>query len=225
MSNGRHLLAEAFDNHQTGRFDEAERIYRLLLAGEPAEAEALHRYGLLVAQLGRLDEADRLLARALILDSAASEATSGAAANHAKILRALRRPEDAARRFRHALALSPALLTALEGLGHAEREAGHAEAAAGAYGRAALLGTGAPVLHQWGIALDGLGRPEAAAEALRRSARLDPTVPSVAVRLAAILRGLGCGSEAAGWYRHALVLQPGRSEVREALSDADESHR
>ncbi|PWC78075.1 tetratricopeptide repeat protein [Azospirillum sp. TSH64] len=214
MSAGHHLLAEAFDRHQSGGFDEAERLYRRILAREPAEAEALHRYGLLVAQLGRLEEADGLLSRALSLDSRATEV----AVNHAKILRALHRPEDAARRFHHALALSPTLLTALEGLGHAEREAGHSAAAAEAYGRAARLDTGAAVLHQWGIALESLGRPEAAAEALRRSARLDPTVPSVAVRLAAILERVGCRSEAAGWYRRALVLQPGRDEVRRALS-------
>ncbi|PGH56626.1 hypothetical protein CRT60_17095 [Azospirillum palustre] len=219
MSDSAGLLAEAFDRHQSGGFDEAERLYRRILAGEPAEADALHRYGLLVAQLGRLDEADGLLTRALTLDSRATEV----AVNHAKILRALHRPQDAARRFHHALALSPALLTALEGLGHAEREAGHSAAAAEAYGRAARLGTGAAVLHRWGIALDSLCRPEAAAEALRRSARLDPTVPSVAVRLAAILERLGCQGEAAGWYRRALVLQPGRDELRRALSDIVES--
>ncbi|WP_395454980.1 tetratricopeptide repeat protein [Azospirillum melinis] len=219
MSDSHSLLAEAFDRHQSGGFDEAERLYRRILAGEPAAAEALHRYGLLVAQLGRLKEADGLLARALTLDSRASEV----AVNHAKILRALHRPEDAARRFHHALMLSPALLTALEGLGHAEREAGHTAAAAEAYGRAARLGTGAAVLHRWGIALDSLGRPEAAAKALRCSARLDPTVPSVAVRLASILERLGCKGEAAGWYRRALVLQPGRDEVRRALSDIVDS--
>lgn len=221
MSDSHGLLAEAFDRHQTGRFDEAECLYRRILVGDPAQAEALHLYGLLAAQLGRLEEADRLLAHALNLDPTTSEA----AVNHAKILRALRRPEDAARRFRHALASSPALLAALEGLGHAEREAGSAEAAAGAYGRAARLGTGAAVLHQWGIALDGLGRPTAAVEALRLAARLDPTVPSVALRLASILERLGCSDEAAAWYRHALVHHPGRSEVREALLRATESRR
>lgn len=214
MSTRSTLLADAFDRHQTGGFEEAERLYRRILADEPAVAEALHRYGLLVAQLGRLEEADRLLAWALTLEPIAAEA----AVNHAKILRALQRPKDAARRFRHALALSPTLPTALEGLGHAEREGGDAVAAAEAYGRAVLMGAGAAVLHQWGIALESIGNASAAAEVLRRSAGLDPTVPSVAVRLAAILQLLRRDGEAAGWYRRALVLQPGRNEVREALS-------
>lgn len=214
MSPSRTPLAEAFDHHQAGGFEEAERLYCRILAGEPDKAEALHRYGLLIAQLGRLEKADRLLAWALALEPTAAEA----AVNHAKILRALRQPRDASRRFRHALALAPDLPTALEGLGHAEREGGDIEAAAEAYGRAALLGAGAAVLHQWGIALDGIGRLNAAADALRRSARLDPTVPSVAVRLAGILHRLGRDGEAAGWYRHALMLQPGRSDLRETLS-------
>ncbi|MBY6265792.1 tetratricopeptide repeat protein [Azospirillum sp. 412522] len=208
------LLTAAFDHHQTGGFEEAEFLYRRILAIEPVRADALHRYGLLTAQLGRLEEADGQLDRALVLEPADAEA----AVNHAKILRALRRPEEAAHRFRHALVLTPTLPSALEGLGHAEREAGHGTAAAGAYGRAALLGTGAAVLHQWGIALEGIGRDEKAVEALRRSADLDATVPSVAVRLAAILQRMGRSDEAARWYRHALVLQPGRDDVRKSLS-------
>ncbi|PWC73065.1 hypothetical protein TSH100_31505 [Azospirillum sp. TSH100] len=224
MSTSPTLLAEAFDRHQTGGFEEAESLYRRILAGEPDAVEALHRYGLLVAQLGRLEEADRWLARALALEPALETGAVEAAVNHAKILRALRRPEDAARRFRHALVLAPALPTAFEGLGHAEREGDDGAAAAGAYRRAALLGAGAAVLHQWGIALDGIGRLDEAADALRRSAHLDPSVPSVAVRLAGVLYRLGRGGEAAGWYRHALKLQPGRSELRAVLSDIAAPH-
>lgn len=214
MTDLRALLAEAFDRHQSGGFEEAERLYRRILAIDPAEAEALHRAGLLVAQLGRLEEADGLLRRALAQDPSETEA----AVNHGKILRALRRPEAAACRFRHALALAPAMLTALEGLGHAEREGGHAAAAAIAYGRAALAGAGPAVLHQWGVALDGIGLAEQAVEALRRSARLDPTVPSVALRLAGLLHRMGRRGEAAGWYRHALVIQPDHAEARRSLS-------
>lgn len=207
------LLARALDHHQTGGFYEAEALYRHVLASDPANPEALHRYGLLVAQLGRLEEADALLARSLVLEPADAEA----AVNHAKILRALRWPDRAARRFRQALALSPALLAAQEGLGHTERERGDAPAAAGAYGRAARLGAGAALLHQWGIALDGLDRLQDAVAALRRSAHLDPTVPSVAARLAAILYRLGLHDESAWWYRRMLVLQPGHADARRAL--------
>ncbi|AWB07408.1 tetratricopeptide repeat-containing protein (plasmid) [Azospirillum humicireducens] len=206
------LLSRAFDHHQSGRFVEAEALYRHVMTSDPADTEALHRYGLLVAQLGRLEESDALLARALGLEPTDAEA----AVNHAKILRALRRPDMAARRFRHALSLSPALLAAQEGLGHAERERGDDPSAATAYGRAARLGAGAALLRQWGNALDGLGRLEDAVRALRRSAGLDPTVPSVAARLAAILSRLGRHDEAACWYRRMLVLQPGHTEARHA---------
>ncbi|AWU95375.1 tetratricopeptide repeat protein [Azospirillum ramasamyi] len=207
------LLARAFDHHQTGGFDEAEALYRHVLESDPASWKALHRYGLLIAQLGRLEEADVLLARSVVLEPADAEA----AVNHAKILRALRRPDRAAGRFRQALLLSPALLAAQEGLGHAERERGDIPAAAGAYGRAALLGAGAALLHQWGIALDGLGRSGDAVAALRRSARLDPTVPSVAARLAAILCRLGRQGEAAWWYRRMLILQPDHADACVAM--------
>ncbi|CAO3435898.1 tetratricopeptide repeat protein [Azospirillum endophyticum] len=208
------LLAMAFDHHQTGGFEEAETLYRRILVIEPARAEALHRYGLLVAQLGRLEEADRLLG----WTSASAATDAEAAVNHGKILRALQKPESAVRRFRQALVLNPALLTTMEGLGHAERENGNTTEAAQAYGRAALLGAGPAVLHQWGAALDHNGLAEAAVEALRRSARLDPTVPSVAIRLAGILHRMGRDEDAAGWYRRALVLQPGHGGAYVALS-------
>lgn len=214
MTDLRALLAEAFERHQTGGFEAAEGLYRRILCIEPAESEALHRAGLLVAQLGRLEEADGLLRRALAQDPTETEA----AVNHGKILRALRRPEAAARRFRHALALAPAMLPALEGLGHAEREGGYPAAAATVYGRAALAGAGPAVLHLWGVVLDGIGLAEEAVEALRRSARLDPTVLSVALRMAGLLQRMGRGGEAAGWYRHALVIQPGHTEARRSLS-------
>ncbi|HTI86470.1 MAG TPA: tetratricopeptide repeat protein [Alphaproteobacteria bacterium] len=60
-------LAEAFAEHDAGRLDAAERIYRKILASDPANADALHHLGLIAAASGRHDEADRLMARSLEL--------------------------------------------------------------------------------------------------------------------------------------------------------------
>lgn len=58
-------LQQAMQWHGSGRFDEAEAAYRGVLAAEPAQPDALHLLGILMAQRGRHDEAARLIAAAI----------------------------------------------------------------------------------------------------------------------------------------------------------------
>jgi len=207
-------LSIALDLHQTGRYAEAEELYRRILDADPENPQALHLCGLLVAQLGRLEEADGLLGRAATADPLAADPHT----NHGKVLRALGRPDAAIRRFRHAVALRPALVEAQEGLGHAERERGAPAASAIGFGRAALSGGSAAIFYHWGVALDAAGRPGPAVSALRRAAELDPLAGTVPARLAALLHGLGAVGEAAGWYRRALALRPDHGEALHNLA-------
>ncbi|MBP2230512.1 putative O-linked N-acetylglucosamine transferase (SPINDLY family) [Azospirillum agricola] len=207
-------LAIAFDHHQTGRYDEAELLYRRILDADPEQAQALHLCGLLVAQLGRLEEADGLLTRA----AAAAPLAADPRVNHGKVLRALGRPGEAVRRFRHAVALNPALVEAQDGLGHAERERGDPAASARGFGRAAVSGGGAAIFYHWGLALETAGQPGAAVSALRRSAELDPEAGAVPARLGTLLHGMGRTEDAAPWYRRALTLRPAHNEVLHNLA-------
>ncbi len=207
-------LSIAFDLHQTGRYGEAEELYRRIIDADPEQAQALHLCGLLIAQLGRLEEADGLLARATAADPLAADPHT----NHGKILRALGHPDQAIRRFRYALALRPDLVEANEGLGHAERERGGPAAAAAGFGRAAWSGGGASIFYHWGVALENAGRPGDAVPALRRAAELDPTAGAVPTRLAALLHGLGLAEEAASWYRRALSLRPDHADALHNLA-------
>lgn len=210
-------LRLAFDHHQTGRFDEAEALYRRVLGADPGQPVALHRCGLLVAQLGRLEEADRLLARSTAVDPLDAEMQ----VNRGKVLRALRHPDAAAVRFRHAVVLRPALAAALEGLGHAERERGDPASSAVGYGRAVLCGGGAAVAHQWGVALDAAGHPGLAVDALRQACGLDPTATAAPLLLATILHRVGRTAEAAGWWRQVLILRPDHADALNALAHTE----
>jgi len=60
-------IAEAKQLQQRGRLDEAEAIYRQLLARSPREPEALHFFGVLRSQQGRHREALNFIAQSLAL--------------------------------------------------------------------------------------------------------------------------------------------------------------
>lgn len=212
-------LARAFEWHQSGRFDEAGELYRQTLAIQPEAAEALHCYGLLVAQLGDLETGETLVRRALHIDGRLVEPR----VNRAKLLRAMGRPADAAKAFARTLVLSPDLAEAHDGLGHAQRALGDLLGAAAVFGRAARCGGGAASLHQQGMTLETAGRREEAVDALVQAAALDPQSGPVAVRIGALLLALGEAERAARWYRRALTLRPGHADSLRGLVAADEA--
>ena len=57
-------LATAVEHHQAGRLHEAEPFYRLVLADDPQNIQALHLLGLLSYQLGRRAAALEFIDRA-----------------------------------------------------------------------------------------------------------------------------------------------------------------
>src|SRR5262245_40684125 len=65
MANGTDQLANAFAHHQAGRLQEAEQIYRQILAAEPNNPDALHLLGIIACENGQYEGAIRLLEQAL----------------------------------------------------------------------------------------------------------------------------------------------------------------
>src|SRR5690349_14403638 len=58
-------LSEAQQHHQAGRFVDAEKIYRRILAQDPNNIEALHLLGVLAMQTGHANAAVDLIQTAL----------------------------------------------------------------------------------------------------------------------------------------------------------------
>ncbi|HEY5007051.1 MAG TPA: tetratricopeptide repeat protein, partial [Caulobacteraceae bacterium] len=54
------IVAAALEQHQAGRHDEAERLYRQALEANPHEPTALYLYGLMAFEAGRADQAAAL---------------------------------------------------------------------------------------------------------------------------------------------------------------------
>lgn len=97
------LVQTAFAYHQSGRYDEAEKIYREVLAAEPNQFDALHLLGVLAHQTGRSQEAAYLLGKALLIDSS----DVSALCNVAEIYRVLGRFGDGRSCCDQAIRLKP----------------------------------------------------------------------------------------------------------------------
>ncbi|MBK3774436.1 tetratricopeptide repeat protein [Azospirillum sp. YIM DDC1] len=107
------VLDAAVNHHMAGRLAEAAQDYRVVLAVEPAQPDALHLLGVAEAQSGAHAAAAALIARSLRLrpDAAAPWGNLGGA------LRVLGAAERADAVLTRALALDPALADALTNLG------------------------------------------------------------------------------------------------------------
>src|SRR5476651_2014999 len=89
--------------HQQGRLDEAEALYRSILAAQPAHFGALHLTGLVHHQRGAYAAAADWIGRAIAVNPGAPEPHS----NLGLALLELRRPEDALESFERSLKLRP----------------------------------------------------------------------------------------------------------------------
>lgn len=160
-------LKDGLAHHNAGRLQEAEALYRRILAARPEHADATHLLGVIAQQRGQHREAIALIEKALAKKPdafvfhrnlgtallAAGEAARAAEAHRtalrlrpefaeahhslAEALRALERPAEAETHYRMALALKPGFAFARNGLGLALAAQGRFSEAEATY-RAAL---------------------------------------------------------------------------------------
>jgi protein O-GlcNAc transferase len=97
------LLREAAQLHHQGRHDEAESLYRQMLAIDPRHADALNRLAVIALQKGQLTEALSRIEAALL----ASPTSAAALSNKGTILLALKRYPEALDAYDRTIALDP----------------------------------------------------------------------------------------------------------------------
>jgi len=209
------LFAQAFAQHQAGVLEDAERLYRRVLAMAPNHPDSLHLLGLVRAQSDAVEEAVALMGRAVALkpDFALAHYNLGNA------LRRLGRDEAAAEAYREAIRLKPDSPGALVNLGVTLRGLGRHEDALQAYGRAlAYRPDDAQTHYNLGIALQGLGRLEDSIRAYGRAVALKPDHADAWANLAAALIGLGRGPEALEPCQRRVALEPDAAEAHASLA-------
>ena len=209
-------LSRAIALHQAGNLAEAERLYRLVLAADQDQFDALHYLGMLEAQRGRNEEACRLIGRALQTDKTRPDAFS----NHARVLNALGRHQEALESCNQALAISPHRFDVLTHRGNALRILKRLEEALASYDEALRFKPDyAVALINRGNVLYDLARYDRAAASYGKAIALNPRHAEAHMHLGTALRALGRPDEAVGKYRDAIALKPDSAEAHMNLGN------
>jgi len=204
------LRERAIALHRAGRLAEAERTYVDVLRENPADAEVLHRLGVLAQQTGRYERAVDLLGKAISL-----HATPAACVSLGGVLMALGRYAEALASYEWALALQPDSAFAISCSAAALRQLGRPQAAlARADAAIALQPTTEAYCHR-GVALYDLGRlGEAVASFDLAIARTPQCVEAHNYR-GMTLQRLQRLSEALASFERALSLRPQSAELHD----------
>ncbi|MEJ1976210.1 MAG: tetratricopeptide repeat protein [Acetobacteraceae bacterium] len=211
------MFSDALDHHQAGRTDEAERLYRQVLARDPRHADSLHLLGVVAHQAGRNDAAVDLIRKAIA-------GNAGVAFYHSNLgnaLRELQRLDEAVAAFSEALRLQPHCLEAHVNLGNTLLDQGKLDEAVASYGRAIALKPDLAEAHNnLGNAHKEAGRPDAAIASYRRAIECQPAHPEAYLNLGGMFLALGRLDEAVAACLRALALKPDYAEALVSLGNA-----
>ncbi|HEY4350195.1 MAG TPA: tetratricopeptide repeat protein [Paraburkholderia sp.] len=195
--------------HERGALDDAERVYGDVLQAEPEHAEALHFLGVLYFQRGRMEDADAVLSR-----SVEQLPSALALANHASVLVALGRREDALAQLDAALQINPAHPRSLLLRAGLLMELARPDEALDAYDQLLkLVPTTVDVICGRAAVLRALNRPQEALDASERALRIDPRSFNAHRQRGDALRDLRRFVDALDAYGRALSVVPNSAEV------------
>jgi len=212
MSRRRHAIEAHFQQaarlHAAGRLQEAEQIYRQILATTPTHADSLHMLGVLALDTRHPRVALDLIERATALrpTAAAYHASRGHALSDTGQL------DAAIAAYQQALRLKPGLADAQNGLGLALRLAGRLEDAADALALAVRHAPNDPQARgNLGGVLKELGRLDEAQSHYRAALARHPQDAILHFNLAVVL--LLKGDFTAGWDEYRWRFQAGAARI------------
>ena len=165
------VLAVAVNFHQSGNFDEAQRIYREIIEVHPGQADAWHLSGLIALQQNALPNALEYILRAIEIDG-----NQPSFHNHlAQVYRALGRLSEAEASARRAIAIDDRSAQPYNTLGALLEDQGQIDQAIACYRRAVELQPNFAHAHcNLGATLHGQGLLNEAADCFRRAIQCNP---------------------------------------------------
>jgi tetratricopeptide (TPR) repeat protein len=209
-------LSTALRDHQSGRLEQAARIYQGILAQHPDHADALHLLGVVALQQGNPQRAVELIGRAIAVNPSAAAFHC----NLAEAYRALGQLDRAAGCCQLALRLQPDYPEAANNLGLILQAQGKRQAAALQFREALRLGPDAPMVHNnLGNALRLEGDKVGALACFRQAVRIAPDLAEAHSNLGQLLLELRQRQEAAFHCGEAVRLRPNFPDARNNLGN------
>jgi len=205
MADTAELLTTAVAHHQAGRLEDAERIYRQILAANPDQPDALHLLGVIARRAGNPTVAIEYLRRATELNPSFAAAHY----NLGNAFRDLKRLEEAAASYRQATELERDLVEAHKGLGNALLGLGDWQAAANCFRRVIeLRPNDVDARNSLGVILQDYGFAAEATECFRGALAIRPDSAEARYNLGRAVHQAGHYDEARELYQAALDLKP-----------------
>jgi tetratricopeptide (TPR) repeat protein len=221
------LMDDALGHHRAGRFADAERIYRQILAIDPRHADGLHLLGMIEYQAGRLDSAAELISKAIAIHGKGVSYY----VNLGTVVHAQGKQDEAEALYRQALALNPNLAEVHVNLGNVLQGREEFDESVGHYVRALeLKPDNAETWNNLGNARQEQGRLDEAIACYQRALALKPDYAEVYYNLGNASRAQDLLDEAVAYYHQALAISPEYAEafynlanVLRAQGNADEA--
>ena len=203
-------LNAAVNLQQAGRLEDAEKIYRQILAQHPDCADALHLYGVLCAQRGRRPEALENIRKAIRLHPN----VTGFQVNLGNVLLAGGNAQEAVEAYRRAISLQPGNVLSHNSLGNALCELRHFDEAIQSY--RAALSIQPNLADAWSNLGNALREKRNFGEAIASAKKALAIRPDFAEAMSVLgnaLRESGRTDEAIEQYHAALALRPDMPEI------------
>lgn len=209
------MLADALRHHRAGRFIDAERIYRQILALDSHHADSVHLLGMIAHQAGRHDIAAEMIRRAIGMNGKAAWYRS----NLGKVLQAQDKLDEAATCYERALALDPNCAEAHSNLGTILHGQGKLEEAEAHHRCSVAVNSELAESHyNLGNTLQSQGRLDEAVACYDRALALRPNYAEAHYNLGAARLAQAKPDEALAQYKKALAVQPGYAQAGFAAS-------
>ena len=195
---------------QAGNASDAEPLLKKLLAAQPRHVGGLNLLGIVLTQLGRFEEAERYLRRALN-ENATSDATFF---NYGMVLKALRRPAEALQPFTRALALNGAVAETWNFRGTVLNDLGRHDEAIADFDKAISQRSNYPeAFFNKGRSLAALRFYDQSLSAFEQALSLKPDLAEAWYARGNVLAELERSVEALGAYDKAVATKPDFAEA------------
>ena len=210
-------VIEAINHHHAGRIDQAEKLYRAILASPPGHAVASYGFGMLCATQGRVQEAVDCYRHAI----AARPDFVDAYINLGTAVLTLGQHEEAVDLYQQAIAISPGNAMAHGNLGKALQDLGRINEAITSYRTAiALKPDDALNLVNFGAALLEQRAWDDSLAVTRRAISLQPDNAMAHANLGTAMMNLGRHDEALAACHKAMSLRPQGVAIHASLGGA-----